>query len=222
MMGTSGASGMWTSKGRYVLMSSSRTSSPSSTSAMIPAHETVLATDASWNTVSLVVRIPRSRSAQPTPVENTTSSPRTTATLIPGVIASASFLRRYCRSSSVPGRVMVLTNENGAIAPTPATRVARAMNSRQDSGEPDGASNAGCEMTGDGSGRTGSRGTARRARARSRVILLDPLPIPSVGSNLGNSRTWTRLTARPPGGTVVTGSPARQTVAPGCEEGPWI
>jgi hypothetical protein len=172
--------------------------------------------------VSLGVRIPRSRSAQPTPVENTTSSPQTTATLIPGVIASASFLRRYCRSSSVPGRVMVLTNENGAIAPTPATRVARAMNSRRDSGEPDGASDARCEMTGDGSGRTGSRGTARRARARSRVILLDPLPIPSVGSNLGNSRTWTRLTARPPGGTVVTGSPARQTVAPGCEEGPWI
>src|SRR5712692_10571049 len=49
---------MWTSNGRYSLMFASRSSTPSSTSVMIPAHVTVLETEASMNAVSGVTRIP--------------------------------------------------------------------------------------------------------------------------------------------------------------------
>lgn len=86
VIGTSGAAGTCTSNGMYRLMSASRSSTPSSTSVMIPAQVTVFETDASWNTVSGDVRMPRSMSAQPAPADHTTRSPRTTAAAIPGVL----------------------------------------------------------------------------------------------------------------------------------------
>ena len=133
MTGTPGANGTCTSNGRYELTSASRSSAPSSTSAMIPAHVTVFETDASWKTVSLVVRMPASRSAQPTPADQTTSSSRTTATEMPGVFASIRLRRRQRLSSSVRAEA-ALTIEKGAIAPTPATAAAWVTNSRRVSG----------------------------------------------------------------------------------------
>ena len=86
VIGTSGAAGTCTSNGRYRLMSTSRSSTPSSTSVIVPAQVTVFETDGGKNTVSGVVQIIRSMSAQRARADHTTRSPRTTATAIPGVL----------------------------------------------------------------------------------------------------------------------------------------
>src|SRR3954469_21919165 len=76
---------MCTSNGRYRLMLASRSSLPSSTRVMMPAHVIVLETDASMYCVVGSARILRSMLAQPLAIDQTICSPLTTANVAPGV-----------------------------------------------------------------------------------------------------------------------------------------
>ena len=110
-------------------MLASRSRTPSSTRVMIPAHVNVLEIDASMYWVLGSARILRSMFAQPTAVDQTICSPRTTANVAPGVPIALTFSRANA-SRSVVRAVAERRNENGATVAALAT-AARVTKSRR-------------------------------------------------------------------------------------------